>query len=618
MNARRVRHLRLTCPDRGSAKRGVYLIEDALRTASLPEAQAGRVLVIRKLALGRIHTRDSPSRVALELERRVRALASTAVYFADASAGDPAIWFRDEIEPFVELAVRIARHQPLRAWFWPLVVRNWRPALSTDTALKIVLRGALGTSAAPLAAAGMVRTLLQAGALEPLLSALGPADGPSLLAACGWSVGAVSGSSGPRHLGASMSPTPRPMWRPTLRRWTARWSARDARSIWLTAAALTSDRPGRARTATLPVDAWRAAIALEHAETAVPVAVETEPISELDAGDRELPVKPTPDSPSTDSNHAPDPGPVNDSEGRPTSSNDEHPRARGAEPFIEADGPGDPATPSLRQTPDAPMRSPKAGRPSSPPPGETAQEPRDSTGEREITAAPKLRLFDHPAPTTHGGLYFLLPVLARLGIAKALDAHPDWREWDLGHRALDRAATRAGAHPDDPIRPDDIEGRAPPPRCTFRAPDSWWAQLGPSGDLRVGPRVGDPSATVLVDAADMPWALWREGPPADLPPARPTPHWVGATSDLSTLADAWVGAAARWLERADETLTLDAVIRRPAAILRTRTHVDILLNLDDTDIRLRRLALDVNPGFVPWFGRVVTFHYLIGGRRDCD
>jgi len=80
MPARRVRHLRLTAPDEALARRGALLLEDALRTASLPGGDDGRLIVVRSLALGTIDSRGSSASVALALAQRWRSLAASAVH----------------------------------------------------------------------------------------------------------------------------------------------------------------------------------------------------------------------------------------------------------------------------------------------------------------------------------------------------------------------------------------------------------------------------------------------------------------------------------------------------------------------------------------------------------
>jgi hypothetical protein len=60
---------------------------------------------------------------------------------------------------------------------------------------------------------------------------------------------------------------------------------------------------------------------------------------------------------------------------------------------------------------------------------------------------------------------------------------------------------------------------------------------------------------------------------------------------------------------------LVALIRRNARLSSTRTHVDVHFLLRQVDLRVRKAGLDVDPGWIPWFGRVVTFHYHAEERR---
>jgi hypothetical protein len=53
-----------------------------------------------------------------------------------------------------------------------------------------------------------------------------------------------------------------------------------------------------------------------------------------------------------------------------------------------------------------------------------------------------------------------------------------------------------------------------------------------------------------------------------------------------------------------------ALARRPGAIVVTRTHVDVLFRYNQVDLAVRRAGLDIDPGWVPWLGRVVQFHYM--------
>lgn len=90
---------------------------------------------------------------------------------------------------------------------------------------------------------------------------------------------------------------------------------------------------------------------------------------------------------------------------------------------------------------------------------------------------------------------------------------------------------------------------------------------------------------------------------------------VTATEEDAAV-DMWVARVRDWLAAAPGALTLADVVRRPARMGWTRTHVDVFLRARDADLRIRRLGLDLDPGWVPWLARVVTFHYL--AAEECS
>lgn len=62
-------------------------------------------------------------------------------------------------------------------------------------------------------------------------------------------------------------------------------------------------------------------------------------------------------------------------------------------------------------------------------------------------------------------------------------------------------------------------------------------------------------------------------------------------------------------------LSLRQLICRPGRVVLSRSHWDVVFDMDQTDLRLRRLALDSDPGWVLWLGKVVQFHYDTQGYR---
>lgn len=73
-----------------------------------------------------------------------------------------------------------------------------------------------------------------------------------------------------------------------------------------------------------------------------------------------------------------------------------------------------------------------------------------------------------------------------------------------------------------------------------------------------------------------------------------------ARERLLELAADWYGADDLWQP---ELLRLDASVHA------TPSHLDLYASLADVRLPLRLAGLDLNPGWLPWLGRVVRFHY---------
>jgi hypothetical protein len=80
---------------------------------------------------------------------------------------------------------------------------------------------------------------------------------------------------------------------------------------------------------------------------------------------------------------------------------------------------------------------------------------------------------------------------------------------------------------------------------------------------------------------------------------------------VDTVTRAWLGACRRWLRRRAR-MSLAALVLRPARVSFTPTHVDVEFALAGASIEVRCAGLDIDRGWVPWFGRVVAFHYNKG------
>ena len=180
-DTRRVRRVRMHATSDTLVRRGVWLLEDALHTASLPGA-AGRLLLVRSLDCGKIRRRGSPAGLAVQIEERFRKLAASAVHAETPHAVDrPAVYFRSDIEAHALLATRLSQAQDVGAWFWPLAVPTFSSAAPRHAALRSVFLAAAAMKIAPLATLTILQTLLEKDSADALLCVLNPADGAVLL-----------------------------------------------------------------------------------------------------------------------------------------------------------------------------------------------------------------------------------------------------------------------------------------------------------------------------------------------------------------------------------------------------------------------------------------------------
>jgi hypothetical protein len=176
------------------------------------------------------------------------------------------------------------------------------------------------------------------------------------------------------------------------------------------------------------------------------------------------------------------------------------------------------------------------------------------------------------AATACGGLLFLLPVLSRLGI-QAWCESADIGAAGFALRIFRLALLRMQVPHDDPV----------------------WLL------------VADASRDEPTELAGTP-ASWTDPLLAALRMARSPREALQVASIRDEQAAAWLFAARCWLRRGAH-MGLASLVLRHARLNVTRVHIDVHFLVNDMDIRVRRSGLDIDPGWLPWFGRVVHFHY---------
>ena len=538
---RRVRSVHLTAPSDALLRRGALLLEDALRTASLPEGDGGLLWLVRSFSVGRIHPHASSTSLALTIEGRLRDWGRLARHGDDPAADTaPVVVFRHALEAHILLARRLSQGQPTQGWFWPLAVPAWEPGQAPAEALRRILLSSFALPGGVASAAAWLDALVSATGADLVLASLNPADGAPLLEASGWSM-AGEAMAGPQTPG-----TPSPAWDRALRTWIPRWGPGDERTLWLAAMALGARNPGRLDSPAL-LEAARALIRRiqtplkeEEASAAGPATGERQAGSNMpepEAGSaaplppgRERASKPS-ESPVSPWGSAAGGSPA-------TSRSTTGPTRAEAAPASQGppSGDGDPA------------RSPAVAReggsfPTAPPPAT------DPIHARDPGSGDGAWMGLETSATEFAGFPFLIPLLRQLGIEGWLEKHPLLLEWDWPRQLLLRLASELGMAGTDPVLDAlDSEGLAP---------------------------AAEPSV-------------------------------------LKSLSRHWSQGLRRWSQRPG-ALPLGELVRRSGTVVSSRTHLDIGFDLRQAEIRVRRLGLDLDPGWVPWLGRVVQFHYEVGG-----
>ena len=283
---RRIGRLHIRACVEEEARRAAILLGDALHTATMPFSEQGKMLVVRRLALGRIAAHGSAATLALHVERAMREVVAAAVPFdLPAARHANAVTFSSRAEALAMLARRHARGVEADEWFWPTMVKAWRGVLSRGERWCALLEAAHSLPEAPLAAAAVVEEALRAGVEDELFAAVPPGSGAAWLRLAGWSATLIEEAG---HAAPFLSAR----HEETARRWQRRWGPASERLVWVAVMLAVIERPARAADPRLPARAARwLAVACENAGAVTPASPETLAFSDEIAAIRDKPLR---------------------------------------------------------------------------------------------------------------------------------------------------------------------------------------------------------------------------------------------------------------------------------------------------------------------------------------
>lgn len=481
---RTVRHLRLRAPDAQAATHAAHRLEDALRCASLPDT-GERVLLVRRLHLGRLPAGLSSQSLSLLIEQRVAAIGGEWVPGDEprAARSDTA-FFASRLQAAQAALRRRATGLPLEGWHWALALPGVRMDAPPAVFLAQLVDALALQPAAPLVLREWVADAVRAGTAAWLVRHMDAPTARRVVVGTGAHADPVSGvpvAMRDPHGGVHALPVAAamPAWLPAVLR-AARWHA-------------------------------------------APERAQGTPPATAPAGDAGTP-------PHADAAEAAGPHGAPRRDARV-------PQAAAALPAAEAG------------TAPAPARAVP-----------TASDPLR-------TAAGAALRFDEDLVTGVGGLVFLLPVLDRLGFASWQAEQP---EAPLAACVLRAALQRLRVPDGDPAWVLVASLPQPPSHAArvWTVPTGW-------RDARIG--VAHDAHAITPDA----------------------------------MAARWLVAVRRYLRRVAR-IGLASLCLRVARVQWSRTHLDLRFAPGDADVRVRRMGLDLDPGWLPWLERVVFIHYRQG------
>jgi hypothetical protein len=200
--------------------------------------------------------------------------------------------------------------------------------------------------------------------------------------------------------------------------------------------------------------------------------------------------------------------------------------------------------------------------------------------------------------------------------------YPEYAELKVAERIMFRCAGLLGISRDDPVlhflgeKPKGSEQS-----ISFTAPLEWRKILSPRASktlcfkiCRVRNMYG--CRLLLANQGRLVLGLWQPGNRKLLKPwlskaQKPFQQAAPQAWNLQRVVNNVVQAMSRYVEMYAE-MNLFALMKRPGYIATTKTHLDVTIPFDRLDVRIRMAGLDINPGWVPWLGRVIQFHYVEG------
>ena len=572
---RRIRSLKLSGQDNNQLLNVRYCLEEAFRTASLPGLPPNAKVLIRRLDLGIIHSNHSSIQLAHTISEKVHALAVGAVSIDHRPNNDASVvWFNDPLQPYLILLAKLLDGGVANEWYWSSLFPYQKLRLNEVTITKLFI----DSCQTPVKAFGVVLLIdscLGSPRLGKLLSFVTPELAQRILYEQGMSPAVVSSTSlqhqseydpdlteKDRSLFIRMPNLSTP-WRLAIKNAVQLWGENDVRSKWLGFQALVFHRPAY----------------LECKDTLQRISI----INWLEAWSQDdEPIKSNVNKPIANELF----DCVNDADDlvlRTDKITVNNAEINWLEAWSQDDEPiktnvNKPIANELfdcvNDADDLVLRTDKITVNNEHAIENNLTNPPVSLEDQNIV---ELDIKEQLCFSNHAGFAFVIPLLQRLDITEMLARNEELLEHDYPRQLLWSMVQRFRLAESDPVwqlfenyEPNDniVIGQFYPPE--------YWQQLVTQ------------SGRPLIAYADKTKAY--------------------RSIQLDELIKITQLIANLYLRHFCE-MSLRELLHQSGYVLITPTHWDVQFDINQTDLRLRRFALDSDPGWVPWLGKVVKFYF---------
>ena len=645
--------------------RMTFTIEDAFRTASFPGVPPNGRVFVKRLDLGKFSSSASSRFLARRIDEQFRQISPVMVcQDTPELIGAPAVWFPDDLSPYRLLIRLLAKNQHPRAWYWKAAVKGWHPSLSVSQSYQVIISRVSQYETGIRGLCFVLEPLLESGRILDILDKFNSQDVTHYLFNMGLSPVHIDPMKAPEKR-AVISPD-KPMIVPSfeggvIARATGLWPVFDPRfalASYLVLARMNqatdpvhlnrlletvSNFPSTPRDTEGTKKEWEN---MDDPHQNASLEVHRQIGRELNQSG-EVPFKTVDMAPQAsevtkqetnahgqaESGH-PESEFVDQNKPTATLKSDQEttgkaiPQCTGIldeiplqlPEHVSVDGHTESPGPS-GHTKASDSSTPSSSGPPSPESKHIQSTPFKKHTLTEIW--PVLGGFASEI-SEYAGLIFMIPLMKRIGMDTLIEKFPEYEDLDLARHILFRCATLFSIAPDDPAL--GFLGEKPEPVAVvpeFTAPPQWQRILPePSSKdcafrvVRIngfngyGLRLGSEKSLMI--------GVWHHNnrhliaPWFDQYHIDPEPV-VSQDWSLDRLVDTMVTAMERYCRDA-AAMELGELICRPAYIATTKTHLDVTFPFSQLDIRVRMAGLDINPGWVPWLGRVFQFHYVGGDK----